>query len=61
MSRQPVSYTHLDVYKRPSSNNPKKLGTVKVTRTIDELTHAYALVERDWTNAVSYTHLSRLL
>jgi len=37
-------------YLETSSNNPKKLGTVKVTRTIDELTHAYALVERDWTN-----------
>ena len=37
-------------YLETSSNNPKKLGTVKVTRTIDELTHTYALEERDWTN-----------
>ena len=35
-----------DFYLETSSDNPKKLGTVKVTRTIDELTHAYALVER---------------
>lgn len=37
-------------YLETSSNNPKKLGTVKVTRTIDGLTHVYASVERDWTN-----------
>lgn len=38
-------------YLETSENNPKKLGTVKVTRTIDELKHAYAQVERNWDNS----------
>ncbi|MEY8685068.1 MepB protein [Bacteroides sp. AN502(2024)] len=37
-------------YLETSSENPKKLGTVTVTRTIDELTHTYDMEERDWTN-----------
>ena len=38
-------------YLETSANNPKKLGTVKVTRTIDELKHAYAQVECNWDNS----------
>ena len=45
-----ANVTAPDFYLETSSNNPKKLGTVKVTRTIDELKHTYALEERDWTN-----------
>jgi len=48
-------------YLETSSDNPKKLGTVKVTRTIDELTHAYALVERDWTNETAVAAEERVV
>ena len=47
-------------YLETSSNNPKKLGTVKVTRTIDDLAHAYASVERDWTNETTATAEERV-